>query len=93
MSPSGSSGCIPDGVRAPVRERLPIKRDRKMKALDRKIAARRALDEEADDLFVFLCALEGGDAEVECTEARHEVRLWVTRHPRYDKAARAAILR
>jgi hypothetical protein len=59
---------------------------------DRRLAARRALIDEADDLFMCICALEGGDAELECTEARAEVFAWVMSLPRFSRAARAAIL-
>ncbi|WMT75077.1 hypothetical protein [Bradyrhizobium sp. Ash2021] len=55
---------------------------------DRKMAAVKALIEEADDLFVFLCEIEGGDAEVERTAARAEVFHWVMALPKFSRAAR-----
>ncbi len=60
---------------------------------ERKLAARRALREEADDLFVWLCALEGGDAEIDGTEAHSEVWEWVYRQPQFNKAARDKVMR
>ena len=48
-----------------------------MDILQRRIAAKRAVIEEADDLFLFLADLEGGDAMHECTAERAEVFEWV----------------
>jgi hypothetical protein len=59
---------------------------------NRKLAAVKELNTEADDLFVFLAALEGGHAELEGTPQRFEVFRWVFSHPRYNKRARAAIM-
>lgn len=61
--------------------------------LDRKIAVRRALINEADDLFVFLADLEGGDAMHERTAARAEVFAWVMSQPRFCHAARDKLWR
>ena len=47
---------------------------------------------EADDLFIFLTELEGGDAEIECTAERYEIFKFVYRLPKYNAAARKRIL-
>jgi hypothetical protein len=43
-------------------------------------AVRKAQATEEDDLFVSLCSFIGGQAMVERTEERHEVRLWLRQH-------------
>jgi hypothetical protein len=58
----------------------------------RKLAAAKALATEADDLFVWLCEIEGGEAVQECTAARAEVFAWVARHPRHSAAARQRVM-
>ena len=50
--------------------------------LARRAAARRAVADKEYETFLDLCALEGGRAEIEGTEERHEVRLWLRRHLR-----------
>jgi hypothetical protein len=44
--------------------------------LAKKIAARRAVIDEADALFLAICELEGGDAMRERTEARADCFEW-----------------
>jgi hypothetical protein len=56
--------------------------------LSRRMAAVKALNTEADDLFVALAELEGGDAEIEGTIERCEVFRWVSQLPKYNAAAR-----
>jgi len=62
-------------------------------ALDRKIAARRALINEADDLFIGVCELMGGDYEIERTAARAEIFYWVRSLPKFCHAARDKLWR
>jgi hypothetical protein len=60
-------------------------------ALARKVAAVKALNTEADELFCFLASIESEEAMKERTAARADVFRWVMRQPRHDKAARAAL--
>jgi hypothetical protein len=62
----------------------------------RGLAARKVLATEADDLYIFLCELEGVP-EAEFDEpigpVRAEVHDWVNRHPRFNREARERALR
>lgn len=58
-----------------------------MDVLDRRIAARRAVIEEADKLFLDICELEGGNAMHERTAERAECFEWAMSRFRAKKQA------
>jgi hypothetical protein len=59
---------------------------------DRRLAAVKDLNSEADEIAVAICDLEGGDAEVEGTQARYDVFEWVWSLPKFSRPARRKIM-